>query len=130
PEKARQYYEQALSLQPGHPAAHANLGALLRGEKRFDEAVACYRRALELQPRSAFAHYGLAQVFADMDCHEEALSALRSAIEIEPDWLDARWACVMTQLPWVYEIDAEPARYRDAFKTELGNLQAWLANRQ
>lgn len=48
--RARQYYEQALKINPDYPYALLNLAVLNEQEGQPDQAAAAYRRVLELQP--------------------------------------------------------------------------------
>ena len=48
--RARQYYEQALKINPDYPYALLNLGVLNEQDGKPDQAAAAYRRVLELQP--------------------------------------------------------------------------------
>jgi predicted O-linked N-acetylglucosamine transferase (SPINDLY family) len=126
PDQALRCYQRALELSPALVEAHVNLGALLRDEGKLDEALACYRRAVELGPGFAYAHYGLGHVLADQDKSADALACFQTALSLDPQLVEARWAHVMTQLPSVYELDADPEQYRAAFVRELDRLIAWF----
>ena len=49
----------ALALKPDYVLAHNNLGIILHGQDRCDEAEASYRRALALKPDYTDAHSNL-----------------------------------------------------------------------
>src|SRR5690606_12979800 len=51
--------EQALALDPAHPAALNQMGVLLRRDGRFAEAEDAYARALAADPDYALAHHNL-----------------------------------------------------------------------
>src|SRR4051794_15888634 len=53
--QACDFFRRAVSLQPGVPEVHNNLGVLLHDLGRHAEAVSCYDRALALAPRYAEA---------------------------------------------------------------------------
>ena len=42
--------ERAVQLSPDNPAAHNNLGILLKDLGQFDDVIAAYTRALKLKP--------------------------------------------------------------------------------
>ena len=47
---ARERLQLAERVRPGHPETLNNLGLVLRGQGRFEEAAECFRRSLELCP--------------------------------------------------------------------------------
>lgn len=49
-EKARQYFEQALDVDPENPYAMINLGVVYEREGKTADAEAMYRKVLELEP--------------------------------------------------------------------------------
>jgi tetratricopeptide (TPR) repeat protein len=53
----------SLEINPNQPHAHNNLGNVLRGIKRLDEALASYDRAIALKPDAAEAHYNVRDRF-------------------------------------------------------------------
>ncbi|HTY99938.1 MAG TPA: tetratricopeptide repeat protein [Rhodocyclaceae bacterium] len=106
-----------------------NLGNLLKGAGRPDEAEVCYRRALDLKPDLVEAHNNLANLFKDANRMEEAEAAYRRAVELRPDYAEA-WNNLGTLLKaegrWR---DAEPC-YRRALelKPELVEAHNNLGN--
>ena len=48
-------YEEALSLEPMHPAIHRNLGMLLAKLGRYPEAIQHLRKVLEIAPNESNA---------------------------------------------------------------------------
>ena len=63
--------------------AHNNLGILLGGTGRTDEALAHYRKALELSPNRADAHYNLGIVLEGLGRTDEALAHYQKALELD-----------------------------------------------
>ncbi len=51
--RAADHLRRAVELRPDFLEAHNNLGILLAGSGRLDEAIAQFRRALEIAPASA-----------------------------------------------------------------------------
>jgi predicted O-linked N-acetylglucosamine transferase (SPINDLY family) len=126
PEEAAACCRAALALKPGFTAALCNLGNALKDQDRLQEAIACYREALALQPDFAEVHYNLGNALANAGRMHEALECFRKALSINPEYAEARWAFAMSQLPAVYEVDADPKRCRDAFSRELEELERWF----
>jgi protein O-GlcNAc transferase len=129
-EAAQKCYEDALRLRPSYTEAHVALGTLLRDMHKSEEALASFRRALELKPGHAFAQYGMGHVLAEQDRHQEALACFRSAIAINPEFAAARWGYAMSQLPWIYDGNLPPDRYRSDFAVALGELDTWFDDKR
>ena len=126
PSEAAVCYEKAIALKPDFAEAHFNLGNALKDQGRLDQAVASYRRALALEPKWPEAYYLLGNAFRDQDRFEEVLECYRKALTLKPDYAEARWALAMSQIPAVYPVDSDPARFRAAFSMQLEELERWF----
>ncbi|HEY6971358.1 MAG TPA: tetratricopeptide repeat protein, partial [Candidatus Angelobacter sp.] len=90
---ARNYYEQALKLDPQYLPAMAALGTVLRMQGRFAEAVAIYKRAVEKRPGSWFlwGKLGDAEQWAGNDPgemtkdYQKAIELASEQMKITPD---------------------------------------------
>jgi predicted TPR repeat methyltransferase len=80
PEAAEEAYRTAIRLNPEHIDAHTNLGVLLYGLKRREEAVACFCRVITLRPK----HPEARRLLALAHC---TLGEFDKAIRIYEDWL-------------------------------------------
>jgi len=103
-------YLEAIELNPNYATAHQSYSNLLRGEGRFEEALAQIRLAAELDPMSPVIQTALAGTTWDAGRAEEALLLARRNIERYPEF------------PNNY---AQMAR----FQTRLGHLgeaQRWI----
>ena len=70
-------------MRPELAEGHFNLGLVLRGQGKLDDAVSCYRRAVELKPSYAEAYHQLGVALtAPLD---EAIACYRRAIGLGPD---------------------------------------------
>jgi len=96
--------------------AHANLGWMLLGMKRVDEAVAPLRRCLELNPNFALGHWLLGQALWQSDQPETAIGELRQAVE-----LSGRLPMFLSTLGWALALSGETAA--------AGQIQRELAER-
>lgn len=61
--EAKQYYYQALELQPNSADTHSNLAALLIILKDFQGAEAHYRKALDIDPNHSSTTHNLSLLF-------------------------------------------------------------------
>jgi predicted TPR repeat methyltransferase len=79
------WIEQALRVDPGVAAAHANLGNAQHALGLFDEALASYERALALQPGHRTALMGRGKACWSLGRLTDALSSYDAALKIDPD---------------------------------------------
>ena len=84
------FYQDFVSLHPGHAEALNNLGAALCKLGRFNEAENFFRLAIKANPKSAEAHGNLGGALRTKGQVAEAESWLRHAIKLKPSYLDAR----------------------------------------
>jgi TolB-like protein/Flp pilus assembly protein TadD len=86
-ERARPFAEQSLRESPGNAARHIQLGFILTGLDRKQEAIAEGRRAAELTPESKDAFDGpqvtasLAQIYAWVGEKDQALQLLDHSLQ-------------------------------------------------
>ena len=94
-ERARRFYEYALSIAPGDrlsamflddlvgtlAAAAVSHGDRLKSEGRIDEALSVYREALAIDPGAPGAHYGMGLIALSQGEYTQALDRFDRAIE-------------------------------------------------
>jgi predicted O-linked N-acetylglucosamine transferase (SPINDLY family) len=96
--QAIQYFERAITVQPGNSGAHCNRGLALKQLGRPEAALACFDRAIELDPGSAIACYSRAETFRELGRTDEALADYDKAIVINPGFVYAYyWRGVVLQ---------------------------------
>ena len=99
----------AVVLQGGHPAAaaqllahaielkgdqreyHHNLGNILRGLGRLDEAVACFRTALQLAPQATDSCFELGLTLLDLGRAAEAAPCFKAVVTAAPEVTDGNF---------------------------------------
>jgi tetratricopeptide (TPR) repeat protein len=84
-------WRDTLAKNPDAWMAHNNLGALLAGDGRTDEALAEYGAALHLKPDYASAHDNLGATLVRLGRLEEGIAELREAIRDDPGFPDAHF---------------------------------------
>ena len=81
PVEAEAAYRTAIRLNPDHIDAYTNLGILLNGLKRNEEAAACYCKVITLRPK----HREARKLLALAHC---TLGEVGEAVRILEEWLD------------------------------------------
>ena len=89
PEAAEAEYRKALDGDARSAAGRIKLGAALRYQGRFDEALAELREALRLDPGSARAHAEIGLLRRGDGNLPEAIAAYREAVRLDPDLIEA-----------------------------------------
>jgi protein O-mannosyl-transferase len=94
-------WRHTLAVTTDNDIAHTNLGTLLVGEGKFDEALTHFQTALDIRlrsPESALSHYRLSlsllhddigNALARMGRVGEAVNHFRQAVAFQPDYANA-----------------------------------------
>jgi tetratricopeptide (TPR) repeat protein len=77
-DKAIEYFEKAVSLDPLSFSAHVNLGIRYMFANRFDDAERQIRIGLDINPSATVAHFGLANVSLFRGRPREALELVKA----------------------------------------------------
>ena len=86
---AEKIYRAILKQYPKHHQTLTNLGTVLLGLERMQEALEFLRKALNQQPNAAMTHYLIAWALQMLDRNEEALARANRAIALNPKLPDA-----------------------------------------
>lgn len=92
PEQGIAVYRDLLARWPDDFKGWHNLGCLLRGAGRHDEALATFERAWALDPKSPALHFNLGQVHEALGRPERARTHYARSLELFPGFLPARAA--------------------------------------
>ncbi|HUO26841.1 MAG TPA: tetratricopeptide repeat protein [Candidatus Aquilonibacter sp.] len=98
-------YHKVIEIQPGHAAAHINLGTLYYNRQEFSLAEKHYRAALEADPRYALAYFDLGNVLDETGRVQEAIQTYKMAIQLAPTYADAHY-----NLALAYEKTRDPRK--------------------
>jgi len=82
---SRTLFEHTLAVTKGNYIIHNNLGVILAGEGRRDEAIGHYREALAVSPDYAEAHANLGKELLKSGNFDEAFPHLVEALRLKPD---------------------------------------------
>ena len=135
--QSRQYvdaatlYETTIRRNPSCWMAYNNLGNILHGQSRFEEAVANYREALRLKSDNSEAHNNLGNALQGMGRLAEAIPEYEEALRLEPGLAGVHHNLGNAQLGMGRDEEAV-AQFREALKEDpssvrtLGNLGSAL----
>jgi tetratricopeptide (TPR) repeat protein len=98
-------YEKVLQMEPGHAAAHINLGTLHYNRQEYQQAEKHYRAAIEIDARYALAYFDLGNVLDETGRVAEAIQAYGTALQLAPTYADAHY-----NLALAYEKTREPRK--------------------
>lgn len=90
-ENAERAYRSAVSLSPGDPSPHFNLGNVLLQQGRLEPAAEQFARAAALNPAHARAWFNLAHVQDARGDRPGARQSLHRAIAADPGYADAHY---------------------------------------
>ena len=79
---AKELYQKALTLDPGHVKALNNLGVIYMGQKMRGKAIAAFSRAVVLKKDYVDPYYNLACLYAQTNEIDESLWYLKVAVTI------------------------------------------------
>jgi tetratricopeptide (TPR) repeat protein len=102
---AREAYEQALQLDPGHAGACANLGRLLHEAGEVVVAEQVYREGVRHCGSDPLILFNLAVLLEDVDRLEEAIQTYEQALQGNPRFADCHY-----NLALAYEVAGDPRR--------------------
>ncbi len=90
-ESAKEAYERALDLDPGHLAARINLGRMLHAAGRLSDAERVYRAGVTRGGMDAVLWFNLGVLLEDMGRGAEAIAAYESALRADPRLADCHY---------------------------------------
>ncbi|MGB6356281.1 MAG: tetratricopeptide repeat protein, partial [Steroidobacteraceae bacterium] len=113
--EALAFYRELLAVNPRHPEALNNLGAILFRLGRYSEAEEVFRRTLRIYPDFADANSGLGILLRCSGRAAEAETWLRHAIKMNPKQVDARTNLGLA-LAYFGRLSDAKAQFRKALK--------------
>ena len=82
-------FQHAIEVTENNFVAHNNLGELLAGAGRLDEAASHFNKALEINPRFDQALHNSGMMLVQQHKPQEAIEQFTKAVEINPTFLEA-----------------------------------------
>src|SRR5579859_1096073 len=103
---AVQLLARAIELDGTQREYHHNLGNILRGAGRLEDAAICYRNALQVAPQAVDSAFELGLTLLELDRVEEAMPFFKAAVAGAPNITDGYFRLGVTQLRTGYNRDA------------------------
>ncbi|GAB7541943.1 tetratricopeptide repeat protein [Cupriavidus sp. 8B] len=91
PTEAEEAYRRAVDAEPMFLDPYLNLGCMLCGAGRCDDAVQLYRFGITHLPNEPLLHFNLAVALEDQARPHEALTSYERCIQLAPDFADAHY---------------------------------------
>jgi tetratricopeptide (TPR) repeat protein len=100
PEKAIEYYERAIEIDPKFSEAYRALGIVYEGEQRFEDAQEKYEKALEIDNKNGEAYKQLMVLYLRRDKYDEAIEVYRKAVKVSAAYKDIITYIERTIVSW------------------------------
>src|SRR5262249_36774781 len=120
---ATELMRRAVAIEPSSARFHSDLGILLHGAQRYEEALDATRRGLTLNPDDPVTHNSLGATLSSLGRVEEAIAAFRRSVELKPDYYEG-WANVGFAEQLLLRLDEAAAAYRRAYGIKYDYTQA------
>jgi protein O-GlcNAc transferase len=88
-QEAYRLISHALSINPKDAKAHSNVGNVLQGLKRYEQALASYETALAINPGDANSWNSRGVALYELKHYAQALSSYDRALALKPDYAEA-----------------------------------------
>jgi tetratricopeptide (TPR) repeat protein len=92
-------YQHAIERASNWSYLYISLGAALRAEKRFDDAIRAYQKAADLYPQDPRAEGGIGAAYYALEQYGPAESHLGRSVELDPTYANG-WG----QLGWLFYV--------------------------
>jgi len=104
PEKARQFFQKAITVDPFYGPAHTNLGIIYLKEGNYYQAAKAFDQAIKLMPNASQPRLYLGLVYEEVGELSNALEQLTHALKLAPDSMEHLQALTRVRVK-LYQID-------------------------
>jgi predicted O-linked N-acetylglucosamine transferase (SPINDLY family) len=116
-------YERALAVDPNRAQALFGRAYSFGHLNRYEEALASHERGLQIEPNNALEHKQFGNLLQGLGRLDDALRHYEQSLILRPDYLEAKLALCMAQLPILYMDETEIKSRRTAYQRELNKLR-------
>jgi tetratricopeptide (TPR) repeat protein len=89
PEKAMEWFQKAIYIDPGYEAAYSNIGVMLIDHGQPGEALPFLEKAVAINPKSYEAFHNLGSAMDKLNRLDEAVTFFRKSISLYPDYAES-----------------------------------------
>ncbi|HQL09478.1 MAG TPA: tetratricopeptide repeat protein [Lentisphaeria bacterium] len=89
PEKAIEYLDNVIKLEPNYASTYVNRGAVYSNLGQTQRAIEDFNKAIRLEPDNALAYYNRGAVYSNLGQTQRAIENYNEAIRLEPDYVSA-----------------------------------------
>ncbi|MEW6557616.1 MAG: tetratricopeptide repeat protein [Elusimicrobiota bacterium] len=82
--KAYQFLQKAIEMDPNSKYAYNALGTLYCDQKNYNKAIQLYQTSIKIDPDYALAHYNLGVVYHKQKKYNKAIEKYQEAIKLNP----------------------------------------------
>ena len=122
-QRAEKHFRKALQYDPGHAEAHHDLGILLYGAGKLDEALGHYLETVRLDPDHASAHNSLGLAYARKARWQDAIRHYEESLRIAPEFPDTHLN-LGTALSRVGRLDEAIEELRESIRLDASSAGA------
>lgn len=122
-QKAKEYIDRALKINPSSSLAHAILGRYYYLEGRGKESEQAYRKASEVDPGNADAVSELGKLLMERGHYEDSMKVHSKAIDLNPK-AHAYWSKRGMLLNWVEDVKKAEGDYSNAVDLNPADYQS------
>jgi tetratricopeptide (TPR) repeat protein len=90
-DEAREQFEIAIKLYPGHHKSYYNLGLIYHQKGDLKRSIQYFKRSVTLKPEDIRSHYNLGTLFAKQGLMDLAIQHYAKVIEIDPEIVEAHY---------------------------------------
>jgi predicted O-linked N-acetylglucosamine transferase (SPINDLY family) len=123
-EKALEFYDKAIGLNPQDQAALINKGASLNELKRHEEALTALDKAIALNPATPQAWSNKGTALNELKRYKEALSHYEKAIGLDPSYGEA-WLNMGVTYAELKRHEEALTHYNKALEINPNDIEAW-----
>ena len=122
-DKAIEYYNKSLEIEPDFADAHNGLGLVLQRTGKASEAIEQFKLAVKYKPGFSSACYNLATMLCKRGKYKEAVDYFEQALKHKPDFIKARINLGMAFYE-LREFDKAIESFNKVIELEAGNIKA------
>jgi tetratricopeptide (TPR) repeat protein len=123
-DKAHEYYQKALLIQPDDPGLLNNLGNALYLDNKLEEAADIFQRVVAIKPDYADAHNNLGNIYKALNNNELAIKHYEQAVKLNPGLFEVLLNLAHMFADRIGHPEVAESYFRKALAIEPDNIEA------